>query len=351
MRLTSTGLGVGTSSPRVRFQVTPATNASEPALGTANSGSVFTSVNTNYGLNLGVAATGYTWMQAMRFDGTATAYDLALQPSGGNVGIGTSGPAYKLDVNGVIKTNNLISVQNGGTVSFPASGYGWEMYSGDSTNNYLQSYNRTSSSWMTSTYNALVHRFFISGGEAARIDSSGNLLVGTTSNILSSRLTVAKNNSSTLAFFSQDYSAGNADNVAFVNGFATGSNNAVQCRFYNNALTSVGTITSSGSGTLYNVTSDYRLKTVTGALKGHGERIDLLEPIEYTWNANGTQAKGFLAHKFQEVYPSSVTGFKDEVDAKGKPVYQAMQASGAEVIADLVAEIQSLRKRLAAAGI
>ena len=36
------------------------------------------------------------------------------------------------------------------------------------------------------------------------------------------------------------------------------------------------------------------------------------------------------------------------VDANGNPVYQAMQASTSEVIADLVAEIQSLRKRLAA---
>jgi hypothetical protein len=55
-----------------------------------------------------------------------------------------------------------------------------------------------------------------------------------------------------------------------------------------------------------------------------------------------------LAHEFQEVYPSSVSGTKDAVDAEGKPVYQAMQASTSEVIADLVAEIQNLRKRLAA---
>ena len=96
----SQNVGIGNSLPKVRFQVTPATNASEPSLGTANSGSVFTSANANYGLNLGVAATGYTWMQAMRFDGTATAYDLALQTAGGNVGIGTAGPLGKFHVKG-----------------------------------------------------------------------------------------------------------------------------------------------------------------------------------------------------------------------------------------------------------
>jgi hypothetical protein len=36
------------------------------------------------------------------------------------------------------------------------------------------------------------------------------------------------------------------------------------------------------------------------------------------------------------------------VDSDGKPVYQAMQASSAEVIANLVAELQSVRQRLAA---
>jgi len=55
-----------------------------------------------------------------------------------------------------------------------------------------------------------------------------------------------------------------------------------------------------------------------------------------------------LAHEFQTVYANSVTGEKDAVNADGKPVYQAMQASTAEVMADLVAEIQSLRARLSA---
>jgi hypothetical protein len=58
-----------------------------------------------------------------------------------------------------------------------------------------------------------------------------------------------------------------------------------------------------------------------------------------------------LAHEFKTVYPNSVSGDKDAVAADGKPMYQSMQASTSEVIADLVAEIQSLRKRLATAGI
>ena len=114
---------------------------------------------------------------------------------------------------------------------------------------------------------------------------------------------------------------------------------------------SAGTITSNGSATLYNATSDYRLKNVIGAVTGFGERIDALKPIKYQWKDNGLQSSGFLAHEFQSVYADSVTGTKDAIDSEGKPKYQAMQAGSAEVIADLVAEIQDLRKRLAVAGI
>jgi hypothetical protein len=114
----------------------------------------------------------------------------------------------------------------------------------------------------------------------------------------------------------------------------------------------IGSITQNGTtGVLYNITSDYRLKEVIGSVYGSGERIDALEPIDYLMKADGSQHRGFLAHKFQEVYPNSVTGTKDAVDEDGKPVHQQMQAGTAEVIADLVAEIKSLRKRLAAAGI
>ena len=110
----------------------------------------------------------------------------------------------------------------------------------------------------------------------------------------------------------------------------------------------IGSITQNGTtGVLYNIMSDARLKTVKGAVSGHGERIDALLPVEYEWKADGAKARGFLAHQFQEVYPSSVTGSKDAMDDEGKPVYQAMQASTTEVIADLVAELQSLRARLA----
>ena len=99
----------------------------------------------------------------------------AIFDTSGNVGIGTSSPNTRLNLQ-----NGVLSIQNGnGTL--PSAGYGWEIYNVSSTINYLQSYNRDGSTFMNSVYNALSHQFYISGGESMRIDSSGNVGIGTSS--------------------------------------------------------------------------------------------------------------------------------------------------------------------------
>jgi hypothetical protein len=175
--------------------------------------------------------------------------------------------------------------------------------------------------------------FLTNNTERARITSGGDFAVGRASAIGGARV-------------SAETATGSPTYAAYLP--TTGTETAF---LFVNPNGTVGSITTNGSATLYNVTSDYRLKTVVGPVANAGQRIDALQPVEYTWNADGSRTRGFLAHQFQEVYAGSVSGTKDAVDAEGKPVYQAMQASTSEVIADLVAEIQDLRKRLAAAGI
>lgn len=100
VRLTSTGLGIGTTSAKVRTQITGISSGA-PTLGTASGSFYVTGSDTAYGLLAGVdAGSGSAWLQTQRTDATGTAYDLWLQPSGGRVGIGTISPAKLLHVLG-----------------------------------------------------------------------------------------------------------------------------------------------------------------------------------------------------------------------------------------------------------
>lgn len=191
----------------------------------------------------------------------------------------------------------------------------------------------------TGIYSPGADQFAIStsGSEKLRVDSTGNVLIGQTSVYAAcdGKVNITKTSDSTAS-----------PTLGLVNAAAT----AAYVSFSDSAAV-YGSITRYFSTTIYNTTSDYRLKTVIGDIVDAGQRIDALKPVEYTWNTDNSSSRGFLAHEFQEVYAGSVSGTKDAVDAKGNPIYQAMQASTSEVIADLVAEIQSLRQRLANAGI
>jgi hypothetical protein len=76
-----------------------------PALGAGRSVK-FTVLNGGgvgaYGLLGGVIGTGSAFLQVQRVDGTATAYDMYLQPNGGFVGVGTITPQARLHVSGPV---------------------------------------------------------------------------------------------------------------------------------------------------------------------------------------------------------------------------------------------------------
>ena len=165
--------------------------------------------------------------------------------------------------------------------------------------------------------------------QAMTLDASGRFLVGQTS--------AGAQNANSMYF---DPTTGYGANLVISHLLATPSGREYQQYLYNG--TAIGTITQNGTtGVLYNIMSDYRLKNITGPIISSGAYIDSLKPVEGTWKADGSTFVGLIAHETQEVSRTTVaTGTKDGEEMQG------MDYSSSEIIANLIAEIQSLRKRV-----
>jgi trimeric autotransporter adhesin len=181
LRITSAGLvGVGTSSPSYKLDVSVATN--DPATGSPAAGSFVqvaggtTTVGNGPSVSLSNAsgAKETFWrMSAVTtsgnngdlvfngYNGGANYPERLRITAAGNVGIGTTSPAYAF----------VVSAAGASGIEFGPA------YSG--TANLIQHYSRSGSVYVDAVNDATQHRFQISGTERARIDSSGRLLVGT----------------------------------------------------------------------------------------------------------------------------------------------------------------------------
>jgi hypothetical protein len=348
MTLDASGnLGIGTTTPDARLDVTRSGNGQIAVLQTsANRGFSFesqsdtqlqlSSVQTNTNLDYWVAGTGvHTFSTAgterMRID------------SSGNLLVGTTSNANsdKLVVNGgvyqfqTVNGSSASPATNGGYLFGPNSA---TVYAGIRFVNQILSNNNIAMAFYT-TSNAG------SATEAGRFDGSGNLLVGTTSALNgAARLDVSalsgnnvaatfKNNAGAIQWVTQIWNAGTSGDNGFVQ-FATET-----------SYTGRGSISYNRAGGLvaYNTTSDYRAKDIIGPIPNSGALIDSV-PVYMGKMKDATQERPmFLAH---ETPAYAHTGEKDAVDENGNPKYQQMDASA--LIPVMWAEIQSLRKRLAA---
>ena len=165
--------------------------------------------------------------------------------------------------------------------------------------------------------------FHTSGGEKARIDSSGNLLVGTTS-ISDSRFSSITPGDNHAGYFVND-SSNFYSTLVLRNDATTSTRRLIDFRQGN---TVVGRITHDGSSTTYSTTSDYRLKENVVSMDNASDRVKALKPCRFNFIADpDSTVDGFLAHEAQEVVPEAVTGTKDAVDADGNPEYQGIDQS------------------------
>ena len=153
--------------------------------------------------------------------------------------------------------------------------------------------------------------FYTDNAERMRIDSSGKLMINTTSDL------------------------GNSQGVLHVKGktsnniarFGAGSNGE-EIVFVNSSDTQVGSIAVNASSTSYNTSSDHRLKENVIDLDDATTRVKQLQPKRFNFITDAdTTVDGFLAHEVSSIVPEAITGTHNEVDEDGNPVYQGIDQS------------------------
>lgn len=370
---TTTALTIDTNQ-NMGLGVTPSSwGSSYKALqiGTASAlwGSTGTNHDTNLGSNIYFNGTGNIYIvsdyatQYQQYQGKHQWFTAASGTAGnaitfgnpvmtlnnsGYLGIGTSSPSTPLHIvtAGTASTYTpAITVQDN---TYPNSGYPvirFETWSGG--NNYYTGISGAGGGYLqfytTSSYNSTPNLNMT-------LDPSGNLYVGTTGsgNLNTGRLRVLNPSGTSQDAIKADQQNG-GNTCYWGNVQTTGSYLA----YWTYQGGNVGTITTNGSSTSYNTSSDRRLKSNIASITTaqSGPIIDALQPRSFTWNVDGSADVGFIADEVQAIIPKAVTGAANAVDAEGKPVYQMIDMSQPELIAYLVAEVQSLRARLKAANI
>jgi hypothetical protein len=310
-----------------------------------NSGSVYAYSlwgNAAAGISLnGGKASEFTW------DSSSGAFVWRQTPSS-TAGVALSGSVsvMTLDASGnllVGTTTNGAGSRLNIAISNPSNGYVATIsnsYStGGRTGTYLLFDANALADWkigIPGDVNAFAFYDVGAGAERARIDSSGNLLVGRIAQIASGRFcvqnTVGSNTIETIQGGAGGY-----------NYYSNAANNGGS--YYHASFTESGTqrgsIVSNGSLTLYNTTSDQRLKENIVDAPEFGNVIDSLQVRSFDWKNNQIhQRAGFIAQELVTVAPEAVHQPADSEEM--------MAVDYSKLVPMLVKEIQSVRKRLSA---
>ena len=331
-------VGIGTTSPGVRFEVVDTT---------ANWTGSFKNYTANaYGLRIDLS--GSSGVQAALQVYTATGSGMIVT-NDGKVGIGTTSPVNKLHVAGAgnaaggnihmgdnADASNTWSYLTGAHYNGATHTTGFSLIGGYSSSaanivviggSIYEAHPSTQIQFWTHT--ATTHA--TGGSERMRIDTNGNLLIGTTS---ADPTTTGSSGRVVI----QTANGGQAALTAFNPG--TGATNIISLE---NGNGQVGRIQVNGSATSYLTSSDSRLKENVKPITDSSDIIDRLAPKKFDWKTGGKNAYGFIAQEAIEVFPEAVSAGDSEDEIKSP---WAMDYS--KLVPVLVAELQSLRARLAA---
>lgn len=269
LQITSTGRVIQYSDGFVVGSGASNTVAGGSFLAVANAAQdswVLQQLNASFGLDWWTYSVSAGWIRRMTLS------------AGGQLLLGTntaSGFDKAIVMNSASSTSGLLFQLNGVDRGFVYSG-GGELYMGSNLNNIL---------------------LYTNGSERMRITSGGRVLIATTS-LQDSYL--------------------NIDGGAAVTCISTFQNGSGSLYHYavKNSNGYVGGISTSGSSTQFNTSSDYRLKEDLQTYNGL-EIVSKIDTYNYQWKADKSRAYGVIAHELQEILPYAVTGAKDGKQMQG----------------------------------
>jgi len=180
-------------------------------------------------------------------------------------------------------------------------------------------------------------KFITNGAENARFlrsGSHGHMLINTTSQVSNAMLSLTGNG--TCVIGSKVTADNNQDHISF-----------------RNPNGEVGTVSTNGSSTSFNTSSDYRLKENVVGISDGITRLKTLKPSRFNFKVDkDTTVDGFLAHEVTAV-PEAITGTKDEVDSDNNPIYQGIDQSKlvpllTAALQEAITKIETLETKVAA---
>jgi hypothetical protein len=181
-------VGIGTTSPTAKLTVRgPSISPEFNTTTVANASILISNSDTDYGTFISSLASGVGIVQQRRY-ASAVYYDLSLNPYGGNVGIGTSSPSNKLEVNGTVAFNgigfntNAINTTSTSARIIRLTSTGGDFYVGTESSTGGAVF-PGSTAYAAVLYNGAVTpmQFWTGGTLRMTLDTSGNLGIGTSS--------------------------------------------------------------------------------------------------------------------------------------------------------------------------
>jgi hypothetical protein len=269
---------------------------------------------------------------------SASATALTLQSAGTTaitvntsqyVGIGTTSPASGLDIRpGITGNFNAITMGYGRSAN-PTDAVHKISWSSDSLNIEADTANTIASNIIFTNDNT----------ERMRIDSSGNLLVGTTD---------LANTSGNGIKFNYGYQQANTPSVGVV-GASESSSHGSYFLYSSTGSTYKFYVTYAGvvNATTTTITgiSDVRLKENIRNLTDGLSAVMSLKPRKFDWRegkgANIKNARGFIAQEFEEVFPDMVEQWFDPAP-EGEEPYKAVNANLFPVLVKAIQELKAI---------